>query len=104
MLAKLGGCLQSDRLYELIDSCVVQIMVPGKTNVSLTLSWSTDYDPIAAAQQPGAAKQGPKGDSDSEVMLLLPGVKLGCTISVPVLQSFLLQLKSAWSLALSYTQ
>ena len=47
-------------------------MVPGKTNVSLTLSWSTDYDPIAAAQQPGAAKQGPKGDADSEVMLLAP--------------------------------
>lgn len=48
--------------------CVVQIMVPGKTNVSLTLSWSTDYDPIAAAEQPGAAKQGAKGDADSEVM------------------------------------
>lgn len=47
-------------------------MVPGRTNVSLTLSWSTDYDPIAAAQQPGAAKQGPKGDADSEVMLLVP--------------------------------
>lgn len=46
-------------------------MVPGKTNVSLTLSWSTDYDPIAAAQQPGATKQGPKGDADSEVMLLV---------------------------------
>ena len=45
---------------------VVQIMVPGKTNVSLTLSWSTDYDPVAAAQQPGA-KQGLKGDADSEV-------------------------------------
>lgn len=47
-------------------------MVPGRTNVSLTLSWSTDYDPIAAAQQPGAGKQGPKGDADSEVMLLVP--------------------------------
>ena len=46
---------------------VLQIMVPGKTNVSLTLSWSTDYDPMAAAEQPGAAKQGPKGDADSEV-------------------------------------
>lgn len=44
----------------------LQIMVPGKTNVSLTLSWSTDYDPMAAAEQPGAAKQGPKGDADSE--------------------------------------
>ncbi|KAL3136999.1 hypothetical protein ABBQ32_006591 [Trebouxia sp. C0010 RCD-2024] len=44
----------------------LQIMVPGKTNVSLTLSWSTDYDPIAAAEQPGAAKQGAKGDADSE--------------------------------------
>ena len=53
------------------DCCVLQIMVPGKTNVSLTLSWSTDYDPIAAAEQPGAAKQGPKGDADSEVMLLV---------------------------------
>lgn len=52
--------------------CVVQIMVPGKTNVSLTLSWSADYDPVATAQQPGAARQGPKGDADSEVMLLLP--------------------------------
>ena len=46
----------------------MQIMVPGKTNVSLTLSWSTDYDPVAAAQQPGAAKPGTKGDADSEVM------------------------------------
>ena len=46
---------------------VVQIMVPGRTNVSLTLSWSTDYDPISTAEQPGAVKQGPKGDADSEV-------------------------------------
>lgn len=52
---------------------MMQIMVPGRTNVSLTLSWSTDYNPIAAAQQPGAAKQGPKGDADSEVTLALPG-------------------------------
>ena len=51
-------------------------MVPGKTNVSLTLSWSTDYDPIAAAQQPGAAKQGSKGDADSEVMLPAPAICL----------------------------
>ncbi|KAL0033215.1 hypothetical protein WJX79_009992 [Trebouxia sp. C0005] len=44
----------------------LQIMVPGRTNVSLTLSWSTDYDPISTAEQPGAVKQGPKGDADSE--------------------------------------
>ena len=42
-------------------------MVPGRTNVSLTFSWSTDYDPLAAAQQDGTAKQGHKGDADSEV-------------------------------------
>ncbi len=50
---------------------IVQIMVPGRTNVSLTLSWSTDYDPTSAAEQPGAAKQGPKGDADSEVRCCL---------------------------------
>jgi len=50
---------------------IVQIMVPGRTNVSLTFSWSTDYDPISAAEQPGAAKQGPKGDADSEVSCCL---------------------------------
>ena len=50
---------------------IVQIMVPGRTNVSLTLSWSTDYDPTSAAEQPGVAKQGPKGDADSEVRCCL---------------------------------
>lgn len=42
-------------------------MVPGKTNVSLTLSWSTDYDPAAAAEQSSAGKLGPRGDAEAQV-------------------------------------
>lgn len=46
---------------------MLQIMVPGKTNVSLTLSWSTDYDPAAAAEQSSAGKLGLRGDSEAQV-------------------------------------
>ena len=46
---------------------LLQIMVPGKTNVSLTLSWSTDYDPVAAAEQSGAGKLGLRGDAEAQV-------------------------------------
>ena len=60
---------------------MVQIMVPGRTNVSLTLSWSTDYDPISAAEQPGAAKQGPKGDPDSEVSTACPHCAVCATVA-----------------------
>lgn len=48
-------------------ACLLQIMVPGKTNVSLTLSWSTDYDPAAAAEQTSAGKLGPRGDAEAQV-------------------------------------
>ena len=63
--------------FRVAGLCMVQIMVPGRTNVSLTLSWSTEFNPIAAAQQPGAAKPGPKGDADSEVTLSLSGPAIG---------------------------
>eukprot|EP00891_Asterochloris_glomerata_P007511 jgi/Astpho2/7511/Aster-02077 len=36
---------------------VLQIMVPGKTNISLTFGWSAAYDPIAAAEQEGIGTQ-----------------------------------------------
>lgn len=46
-------------------------MVPGKTNVSLTLSWSTDYDPAAAAEQSSAGKLGLRGDAEAQVCLVV---------------------------------
>ena len=66
--------IQALRVTSLFDKCtslwvVVQIMVPGKTDVSLTFSWSTDYDPVAAAEQSGAGKLGLRGDDEAQVRL-----------------------------------
>lgn len=41
----------------------VQVMVPGKTHLSLTVAWALDHDPVAAVKQASAQDAIPEDEA-----------------------------------------
>ena len=41
----------------------MQVMVPGKTHLSLTVAWALDHDPVAAVKQASAQDAIPEDEA-----------------------------------------